>query len=136
MNPQVSISRAVLDEVVAHARDALPAECCGVLLGGVGAITEAARAANLSADPNRYLIDPKTHIDVRRDARVRGLAVVGFYHSHPHSPAEPSESDLREASYPDHLYLIVSLVAARPEVRLFRLDGQRFVSVEFDRALE
>jgi proteasome lid subunit RPN8/RPN11 len=74
-------------------------------------------------------MDPKDHIDGRRDARRRGLAVVGFYHSHPRSPAEPSATDLSEASYPDHLYLIVSLAAEPPDVAVFRFVGGTFHAV-------
>ena len=92
----------------------------------------AAPARNIAADPTRrFEIDPQDHIHVRRDARGRGLAVLGFYHSHPRSPALPSPTDLAEASYPDHLYLIVSLGAAVPDVGLFRLEGGNFRATRF-----
>lgn len=92
---------------------------------------EATRARNLSADPHRFLIDPKSHFDARRDARSRGLGVVGFYHSHPRSAPVPSPADLAEASYPDHLYLIVSLQREPPDARFFRFDGSRFREAAF-----
>jgi proteasome lid subunit RPN8/RPN11 len=88
-------------------------------------------ARNLATDPNRFLIDPKDHIDVRRTTRARGLDVVGFYHSHPQSAAVPSPTDLAEASYPDHLYLIVGLASERPDVRLYRLEGRGFKEENF-----
>ena len=81
--------------------------------------------------PTRFLIDPKDHIDARRRARAQGLDVVGFYHSHPHSPPDPSSSDEAEASYPDHLYLIVGLASEPPDVRLYRLDAAHFVASPF-----
>ena len=119
----VTIARTALDAVVAHARDAAPAECCGLLLGRDGAVVEAVRTANVAEDQrSRFVIDPKDHIDHRREARRRGFDVAGFYHSHPRAAASPSATDRAEASYPDHLYLIVGLAHEPPDVGLFRLD--------------
>ncbi|HWF86155.1 MAG TPA: M67 family metallopeptidase [Vicinamibacterales bacterium] len=127
----VRIARAALDTIVAHAREARPAECCGLLLGVDGAIVEAVRTPNVSDDPNRFTIEPAAHIAARREARERGLAVLGFYHSHPHSPPAPSVTDLSEASYPDHLYLIVSPAPERAQIRIFRFVDSRFVETPF-----
>jgi len=117
------VARAALDSIVAHAREAAPAECCGLLLGHDGVVVEAVRTLNVAADQrSRFVIDPKEHIDHRREARRRGFDVAGFYHSHPRSAVSPSAIDRAEASYADHLYLIVSLAHEPPEVGLFRLD--------------
>jgi len=126
------VGRAALEAIVAHARDAAPAECCGLLLGHAAEITEAVRTRNVAIqERSRFVIDPKDHIDGRRDARRRGLEVVGFYHSHPCSPPSPSETDRAEANYPGHLYLIVSLAAAVPDVAMFRLDQGNFHQLSF-----
>lgn len=108
----------------------MPAECCGLLLGPSPApdaawsaptrIAEAVPIPNASGDPNRFFLEPEAYIAERRRARDRGLAVVGFYHSHPHSSPAPSVTDLLEATYPDHLYLIVSLARSSPQIRVFR----------------
>ena len=123
------LDRAALDAAISHAREAAPAECCGVLLGSDEVVTEARRTRNRAIDQNRFLIDPEDHIDARREARARGLAVVGFYHSHPHSAPVPSPTDLEEASYPDHLYLIVGLSGDEPDARLYRLEAGRFLEL-------
>ena len=128
----IRISHAVIDDIVAHARAAAPAECCGLLLGTGSTVVAAAPTRNIAAEPTRrFEVDPQDHIDLRRDARGRGLAVLGFYHSHPRSPAAPSPTDLAEASYPDHLYLIVSLAAATPDIGLFHLEGGNFRTTGF-----
>src|ERR1700733_5838758 len=99
-------------ECVAHAHEAAPNECCGMLLGRGGEIVAAVRARNIAGDPaSRFLITPADHFAARRGARGRGLEVVRFCHSHPRSAAEPSARDIAEFSYPDHLYVIVSLRA-------------------------
>jgi proteasome lid subunit RPN8/RPN11 len=113
------MGRVVVDRVVSHARQAAPAECCGLLVGTVSRIVDAIPTRNIADSPSRFLIDPKDHIDGRREARGRGLDVIGFYHSHPHSPARPSARDRDEFGYPDHLYLIVSLLVDPPELRMF-----------------
>jgi proteasome lid subunit RPN8/RPN11 len=118
---------SALEAAVRHAERSKPCECCGVLVGREGEILEAVEARNLADDPNRYLLDPEDHIAIRRRARAAGLTVVGFYHSHPHSAARPSETDRAEASYPGHLYLIVG----GGEVRLFRLTDGNFVETPF-----
>jgi proteasome lid subunit RPN8/RPN11 len=126
----IRVNRTAIEAVVAHAREAAPAECCGLLLGH-DTIVEAVRTRNIATVPTRFLIDPKDHIDRRRDARQRGLDVIGFYHSHPRSPAWPSEADRAEAAYPGHLYFIVSLAADVPDLRLFRYAEGNFQPVPF-----
>jgi len=119
--PEFRIRREALEVIVAHARAEAPAECCGMLIGQDASIDEAMRARNIAASPTRFLIDPEDHIGARRAARRRGLEVLGFYHSHPHSPAWPSPADVTEAAYPDSVYLIVSLEGGAAETRLFRI---------------
>lgn len=126
-----TVTGPVIAEMVAHAREAAPAECCGLLLGRGDAVLEAVRARNVSGVATRFLIDPKDHIDTRRLARQRDLDVVGFYHSHPRSPAAPSETDEAEAGYESHLYAIVSLAVDPPDVALFRLVSGNFQQVTF-----
>jgi proteasome lid subunit RPN8/RPN11 len=117
----------IIAALIAHAREAAPDECCGVLLGRGGEIVEAVRARNAAESAaTRFLVDPKDHIEARRDGRTRGLDVVGFYHSHPRSGAAPSDTDLAEAAYPGNLYVIVGLGADPPEVRVFGFDNGNF----------
>lgn len=116
------IRSTALEAAFAHARATSPFECCGILIGSGTRIDETAPARNLSESPSRFLIDPADHIAARRAARSRGLDVVGFYHSHPHSAAWPSPTDLAEAAYPEAVHLIVSLADGGVDARLFRID--------------
>ena len=102
-----------------------------MLLGTALDITGSVRSANLADEPSRrFLLDPRIHIDARRQARDQGRSVVGFYHSHPRSAPMPSATDLECAAYPDHWYLIVRPLSEGTEARLFRLEGEGFVEIE------
>jgi proteasome lid subunit RPN8/RPN11 len=122
----ITIAARVIDEVIAHAREDAPLECCGLLVAGGGAIDEAVRTRNAKASRTAYLVDPEDHFAAIKRARQAGRRIAGAYHSHPRSPAVPSPADLREAHDPDLVYLIVSLAdPLAPSVRAFAIrDGQ------------
>ena len=127
----IQLARGALETVLAHARAEAPRECCGFLVGNTCQIRDAVAARNLATAPTRFLVDPQDHINTLRAARQRGIEILGFYHSHPSTPAWPSETDRAEAGYPGHLYLIVSLAAEPADARLFRLVGENFAEVQF-----
>jgi proteasome lid subunit RPN8/RPN11 len=120
------IGTAAFETIIEHARESLPNECCGLLIGAGTQIERAHRSHNLESSATRFLIDPRDHVDAIRAARASGLVVLGVYHSHPSSAATPSPSDLAEASYSEYLYLIVSLRVSPADVRLFRLENGGF----------
>ncbi len=123
------VRRAVIDAIVEHARRDRPLECCGLLIGTGDEVSESRSARNAKASAVVYLIDPSDHFEAIRHARAQGLAVVGAYHSHPRSPAQPSETDLREANDPDFVHVIVSLARAEPRVAAFRIGAGRAIAL-------
>lgn len=121
------IRRAVVDAVVEHARRDEPLECCGLLIGTDEEVIESHPARNLRQSAVAYLVAPEDHFAAIRSARAHGREVLGAYHSHPHSAAVPSATDIREAADPGFLYLIVSLMRDEAEVAGFRVrDGAAF----------
>ena len=120
----VVIPADVISDMLAHAREDSPRECCGLLVGKGSQVARSVRARNLDAKATRYLIAPEDHFAAIRSARAIGLDVIGAYHSHPSSAPVPSETDIAEADNgPDFLYVIVSLV--NDEVEAYRIaDGQ------------
>ncbi len=128
----VHVRRAAVDELIGHAREESPDECCGLLVGSPQAIRWTVRSRNLAASPTRYLIDPEVHFAVMRSARAAGFAVTGAYHSHPATGAVPSAADLAEADDPEFLYVIVSIAAGSGEadVRGYRVAEGNFHPVE------
>jgi len=118
----VEITREALDDILAHAREAAPAECCGLLIGSGSRVESAHRSPNLDPSPTRFRIDPAAHFAAIHAARASGRQVVGVYHSHPATRAVPSPRDLAESLYPDYAYLI----ASSDEVRLFYLQASGY----------
>jgi proteasome lid subunit RPN8/RPN11 len=118
----MQISQAQLDAVIAHAQADAPNECCGYLRLSDGRVDDVVRAQNLRNSPYGYEIDPKALL-AANDLDDDGYGVA-IYHSHPRSPAEPSQTDINLAHYPHWLYVIVSL-AGEPSMRAWRIaDGR------------
>jgi proteasome lid subunit RPN8/RPN11 len=116
------VEAAVLDAIVRHARDAAPNECCGLLLGKDGRIDEAVRTRNVKESPSAFQVDPADHFAAIRRARADGRQVLGAYHSHPRSPAEPSPRDIAEAHDDALVHVIVSLAEREPRIAAFRIS--------------
>ncbi len=113
----ITISETLLHEIRAHGVKDYPYECCGLLLGRYGAdgkvVTETYPISNAreeSAKRNRFLIEPVELMRGERYAREHDLEVIGFYHSHPDSPAVPSQYDLEHA-WPTYSYIIVKTLS-------------------------
>ena len=110
----ISISEQLLGNIRDHGVQDYPYECCGLLLGRFEADAKfvqetypISNAREESAKRNRFLIQPEELMRGERYARSKELEVVGFYHSHPDSPARPSQYDLEHA-WPTYSYIIVS----------------------------
>ncbi len=115
--------------IVAHAIDAVPDEACGLLAarpgGESGDIQQVYRCRNVRASAKVYEPHPLDVAAADDDAGARGLTLTGVYHSHTHTEAYPSPTDVAEAGWPDWHYVIVSLKLPEPDVRSFRIvDGR------------
>ena len=133
----VTLLREHVDEMFAHAREANPAECCGLIGGGH---EESARTVyrlrNVAGDPLvGYEAAPEELFAAQRLMRERGEQLLGIYHSHPRSPEPfPSETDVRLAYYPSAIYFIIGLAADRESLRAFRISGRdgRCEQIEYE----
>lgn len=103
------IAKALIDEIVAHAREDFPNECCGMVGGAGGEARTVYRAANAEASPFRYSIDAKEQFRLMQAIEEEGEDLVAIYHSHTKSSAYPSQTDVNLAGWPDAVYLIASL---------------------------
>lgn len=106
--------------LLAQALDERPHECCGLLAGRHARAERIYRGTNVDHSPFTYYMDPKEVLRATREIDDAGMDLLAIYHSHTHTPAYPSPTDVAKAHYPDSLYLIISLTdPVRPEIRAY-----------------
>jgi proteasome lid subunit RPN8/RPN11 len=131
------VSRRVLDAITAHARRASPDECCGLLIGDEGRISDAVATENAAADPlRRYEISPSDYFSQIRRCRAlaahgTGPRVIGAYHSHPRGASSPSPTD-RAQAFGAFLFMIAGLVSDGDavDIRGYRLRDEILEEVQ------
>jgi proteasome lid subunit RPN8/RPN11 len=130
----MKISQDLIDEMVAHAREDLPNECCGMIGGRDGEATKVVRVENAAASPLRYEMDPQGQYNALKAIEDAGEDLVAIYHSHTRSAAYPSQTDVNEAvMWPEQAYVIVSLENAEaPDVKAYWLKEMKIADVDLD----
>jgi len=118
----LKINQDIFDAIVNHARNEAPLEACGYLgEGGDGLVVKHYPLTNVDASEEHYSLSPEEQFAAVRQMRTAGLKLRAIYHSHPASPARPSEEDIRLAYDPDISYVIVSLAGSQATVKSFRI---------------
>ena len=128
---RLTISAALADDLISHARAEVPNEACGILSGSLesGVAVAYHPARNADASPYVYTVDPEDLVRIVFGIEDAGQDLLAIFHSHTHTPAVPSPTDRRSAQYPDAFYLLVTLAdpsAGPPEsLRAWRIrDGE------------
>ncbi len=120
------IPRQAYLEMIGHALDALPLEACGLLGGHTdqGRVVRFYPCRNAAASSKVYTVEPRDHLKADRDAEDHGFEILGVMHSHTHTDAFPSPTDVNQAPDPTWHYVIVSLKYDAPVLRSYRIvDG-------------
>lgn len=123
----LALTGELWEEMIGHAFAGLPDEACGLLAGepGSGEVQVFYPCRNAEASSRVYTVDPRDHLRADRDAEDRGLEIIGVMHSHTHTEAYPSPTDVAQAPDPSWHYVIVSLKRDDPVLRSFRIvDGE------------
>ena len=141
------IPKPIYEQLLEHAREDAPNECCGLIGGRDGAATTLYRAANAEASPLRYRIADQEVFDIRKEIEEKGEDLVAIYHSHTGSPAYPSQTDInlafwewskdgateRALAWPGTIYLIASLAEGEEPLRGFDItEAAEVVEVELE----
>jgi [CysO sulfur-carrier protein]-S-L-cysteine hydrolase len=132
---RIDIPRDLFEEMLAHLRAGLPNEACGVLAGENGRPVKVYPMANAEASPVVYRFEEKEQLEVFREVEEKGWDLLAFFHSHTHTEAYPSPTDVAQAHwrdpvtgetmawFPETRYVIVSLQGREPEVRAYRFEA-------------
>ena len=122
--------------IVAHCLDGLPDEACGMLAGPMdageptGVVSAAYPCRNADASARTYTVEPRDLLRAMREADARGDDIVGVWHSHTHTDAYPSQTDVRQAVDPAWIYVLVSLRHGDPALRAYRIRGGVIAEVD------
>ncbi|MDP2718970.1 MAG: M67 family metallopeptidase [Dehalococcoidia bacterium] len=119
----IYLEQTHLDEMLSHAREKDPVECCGLLAGKSRRVSKVYRVTNSAASATRYLMEPRELIEIFREIDTNGWDILAIYHSHTHTESYPSQTDLDLAYWSDPLYIIISLEdKPHPKVRAFHIE--------------
>ncbi len=117
----LKIPRSIHDDIISHATEGFPLEVCGILGGREDVVSEIYRMTNTDASNEHFMMDPREQFTVVKDMRSKGVEMLAIYHSHPETPARPSEEDIRLALTPVS-YVIVSLAEqTHPVLKSFQI---------------
>ncbi|MFZ5641238.1 MAG: M67 family metallopeptidase [Bacillota bacterium] len=129
----IKISRGHVECIIQQAREHLPVECCGILAGRVEGesieVVDVYSMTNVDQSPEHFSLDPEEQFKVYYVIREKGLKLLGNYHSHPASPARPSQEDIRLAYDPEAVYMILSLQEEIPVLRAFRIQNGEYAEI-------
>ena len=125
----LTLPNAYAAQMIAEARAANPAEACGLIAGLDGSPTKLYPIPNGDPSIYRYNMDPKSQLAAMNDIEAHGWDLLAIWHSHTHTPAYPSPTDISLAYYPDSLYVILSLQEAEPAIRAFQIVDAEVIEV-------
>ena len=126
----LSITEAARDAMVAHTLACYPEEMCGLITGPSAVAAHFYPCRNDAASARVYTINPNDHLRAELDAESRGWEISGVVHSHTHTEAYPSPTDVAQAPDPNWYYVIVTVKRNTPEIRGYRIVGGVITELE------
>lgn len=128
----LTLPQSYFDQMIAHSLGEDPNECCGIIAGKDDEATQLYRITNVDKSPYRYSMEPKEFFQAYREIEDKGWQIMVLYHSHTHTEARPSDTDIRLATGPDGgstwpgtFYVVVSLAdKGKPSVRAFTIEDE------------
>jgi proteasome lid subunit RPN8/RPN11 len=127
----ITLPKEIAEEMIKHAKEEYPRECCGMLAGRNHLITKRFKTKNIAKHIDEYELDPLAQVNTFEEIDRLSLDFLGVYHSHPHHPPYPSELDKLQAFYPDTAFFIISLLNFhQPDINAFRIDKGKVLEEE------
>ncbi len=120
-NNKIKVTRQILEAIINHSQRELPNESCGYLASKNGTLVKHYEMTNMDKAADHFTMDPKEQFAAIKDMRSQELKLAAVYHSHPETPARPSEEDIRLAYDPEISYFIISMIGTEPDVKSFQI---------------
>ena len=119
----IKITNLILNEIIEYSKNSLPAEACGYLAGSGDVLSVCYKIRNVDDSPEHFTMDVSQQFNAYKDARKNGFEIKAVFHSHPSTPARPSEEDKRLAYDQNIFQIIVSLAEDNPVVKCFKIEN-------------
>ena len=132
---KIEIPKDIIQAIYEQGEKEAPIEACGYLGGKDGKVTSRYPMYNVDQDPEHFSMDPREQFKVLKEARAVGESLIAVYHTHPASPARPSEEDLRLANDPTISYIIASLHEGH-SIKSFRILKEPEIKVVTEEIVE
>jgi len=133
---QITLPRSLINQLLTHAQSGNENEICGFISSIHNTAVKTYPINNIAPQANkRFEMEPQAQINAIKNMREQGEELFAIYHSHPTSPAAPSQVDIEEFSYPDALSLIISLdTQGVLEIRAYRMMNDHAIEVAIEAA--
>ena len=119
----LKIPKSIVDAIYQQAHAEAPLEACGYLGGKAGVVSVRYPLYNVDQSTEHFSFAPQDQFKVVKEARASGVDLIAVYHSHPETPARPSEEDIKLAYDPNISYVIASLADNKEDIKSFRIKG-------------
>jgi proteasome lid subunit RPN8/RPN11 len=120
---KLEIPEYIFKDMLEQAIEEAPIEACGILAGDNGRVEKFYKMRNSEQRRDHFMMSPEEQFAVVKDIRAVSLEMLAIYHSHPETPARPSDEDVRFAVTPGVIYVILSLMDNNPVVKGFRIEN-------------
>ncbi len=117
----LKITNKIVDAIFAQGKLELPNEACGYLAGKDDAVSKHYEMTNVDQSNEHFTLDPKEQFKVLKETRKEGIDILAIYHTHPETPARPSQEDIKLAFDPNVIYVIASLADDTKSIKGFRI---------------
>lgn len=114
----------LFNKIIEQAKAEAPIEACGILAGKDGVVEKLYEMTNVDQSNDHFMMEPQEQFKVAKDIRSAGHQMLAIYHSHPESPAKPSDEDIRLALTPNVIYVIISLQDTEPVIKGFLIEDE------------
>ena len=128
----MKIKKTIIENIIAHAKKGAPIEMCGYLASQNDVFSRHYELTNIDNSEDHFAFDPKEQFETVKDARANGYELGAVYHSHPATPARPSNEDIKLAFDPNISYVIVSLADNSEDVKSFKIKDAEVTLEEIE----